>query len=155
MRYFINVLFFFTPVIDFIEVKLYNHLNTAFNILLRNLHCAHWSLNSSQICCICGNGFHSLQISGTADKDVDYVVSSVSFPRKVKCLQEHKEHHVWVPYTTRPAEIILQMEKRFLSASRFSHFPQFSKRNTMIPNPLLTRLQLQLSISLLHILPFW
>lgn len=65
------------------------------------------------------NWFNFSQIGITADKDVDFEASIVSFPLQVECLQEHEEPHIWVSFTTRPAEIILQTRKRCFSFLTF------------------------------------
>lgn len=116
----------------------------------------HWSQNSwDRDVSYIRSCFNSFQIGSMTDKDMDFEVSSVSFPLRSSVCRKNEEHHVWVPHTTRPAEIILQTRKRRSADSHFSHFSLYSEWNTMNLNPLLSRLQLQLSISLLHILPFW
>lgn len=82
------------------------------------------------------------------------VVSSVLFPCKVKSVAGRRGTPRLTALHNTSAEIILPTENCCLSASHFSHFPQNGTRNTMNTNPLLSCLQLQLSISLLHILPF-
>lgn len=82
----------------------------------------HWSQNSwDRDVSYIRSCFNSFQIDSVTDKDMDFEVSSVSFPLRSSVCRKNEEHHVWVPHTTRPAEIILQTRKRRSADSHFSY----------------------------------
>lgn len=143
----------------YLKVKSYIHLSGAFSTLLSNwisfLYLGLTGSAATEIRCICGTSL--IPFRSVVQPTKTWILRcQVCLPPKVKCLQEHKEHHIWVAFTTRPAEIILQTRERSSSASHFSHFSHTAGvQCTMNLNPVLSCRQLQLSLSLLHILIIW